>query len=177
MPARKKKRIRAPQKSAVDQTRPATPPKRDKGNDGKFLPGNTLGFAGRPEDATKGGNPCAGAQMRFRARLQRAAEMTAKGDQIAEFDAIAAKLMERARKGDEWAIKEVLSRLCGKHPPADEEPIAPPPPPQIGDVTINSQVNHISPSLPLGTQARMDRLIEIANQFLPGGDKIIETKE
>lgn len=152
----KKKRIRAPlaKRHGPNVLPEGENPTHDER--GKFLPNNGLG-----------GNPTAGAQMRFRAQLQEIAEEIERGEQASRFRRLAKAVFRKALAGEEWAAKELLARLCGKHPNYDDEPPLPSPPPiePSGPVTINTQFNlqGMSPK-----QAAMtEYLISVAEKFLP----------
>lgn len=167
---RSKKRIRAPLAKRTGPNGATTPPNPGQGDDGKFLPGNQIG-----------GNPTAGAQMRFRATLQRIADEVEKDEQGSRFERLAVATFKKALEGQEWAAKELFARLCGKHPVADFDDAPPPPPLPLpdaspGDVTINTQVNHNYPALPAAAQIKMEKLIERGLAALEA-DKMIDQEE
>lgn len=80
---------------------------RDKELDGRFARGNKLGRRFQPGGKPGPGNPWAAHVEKFRSALFRCLKPS-------DFKAIARKLIESAKAGEPWAIREVLDRAIGR---------------------------------------------------------------
>ena len=85
-----------------------------RGPDGRYLPGT----CGGP------GNPHAGAVAAWRKALVLAVSP-------ADLEAVIRVLLERAKAGEPWAVKELLDRCLGRAPAEAEDPAPPAPPVKV----------------------------------------------